>query len=79
MGKLILTLMLILLQTSTQSHVSESSPTSASHSVSTQTERCAEQFVEFYYNTFDQDRNKLAALYVRVHPEYNSLPSLLAY
>ncbi|KAK3167443.1 Nuclear transport factor 2 [Lepraria neglecta] len=23
----------------------------------------AQQFVEFYYNTFDQDRNKLAALY----------------
>ena len=25
---------------------------------------CTDQFTEFYYNTFDQDRAKLAALYV---------------
>lgn len=29
----------------------------------------AEQFTAFYYNTFDQDRKSLAALYVRIHPE----------
>ncbi|CAF9934658.1 Nuclear transport factor 2 [Imshaugia aleurites] len=29
----------------------------------------AQQFTEFYYNTFDQDRKNLAALYVRRHLE----------
>jgi hypothetical protein len=36
----------------------------------------AEQFVDFYYKTFDSDRNSLAALYVRRHQRLNSEPFL---
>lgn len=33
----------------------------------------ADQFTQFYYNTFDQDRKNLAALYVRVPPRISRL------
>ena len=30
--------------------------------------RATEQFIDFYYNTFDADRRNLGSLYVRAHP-----------
>jgi len=41
------------------------------------TDRQAEQFVDFYYKTFDSDRSNLAALYVR-HLEHLNLAVLFA-
>lgn len=45
--------------------------------VPTQTDGQAEQFVDFYYKTFDSDRNNLAALYVRLRQRL-ALEALLA-